>query len=62
MPIIRVELIAGRSEEQKRAFAAEVTRAAATTLVCKPEDVDVIFVDVARADWWSRNHPPERKP
>jgi 4-oxalocrotonate tautomerase len=59
MPIIRVELNAGRSEEQKRAFAAEVTRAAATTLVCRPEDVDVVFVDVARQDWWNRNHPPE---
>jgi phenylpyruvate tautomerase PptA (4-oxalocrotonate tautomerase family) len=39
-----------------------VTRAAATTLVCKPEDVDVIFTEVVRHDWWSRNHPPERKP
>jgi 4-oxalocrotonate tautomerase len=62
MPIIRVELNAGRSEAQKRAFAAAATREAAATLGCRPEDVDVVFTDVARQDWWGRNHPPEEKP
>lgn len=59
MPIIRVELIAGRNEEQKRAFAAAATREAVAILRCRPEDVDVIFSEVAREDWWNRGHPPE---
>jgi 4-oxalocrotonate tautomerase len=62
MPIIRVELNAGRSQEQKRAFAEAARREAAATLGCRIEDVDVIFTDVIRHDWWSRNHPPEKTP
>jgi 4-oxalocrotonate tautomerase len=61
MPIIRVELNDGRSEEQKRAFAEAVRREAVATLGCRIDDVDVIFTDVVRHDWWSRNHPPEKK-
>jgi len=60
MPIIRVELNAGRSPEQKRAFAEAVRRDAAETLGCGIDDVDVIFVDVVRHDWWNRNRPPEK--
>ena len=51
MPIIRVELLTGRSVEQKRAFAAAVTREAAQILTCPPEAVDVVFRDVERHDW-----------
>jgi 4-oxalocrotonate tautomerase len=62
MPIIRVELNAGRSEEQKRAFAEAARREAAAILGCRIDDVDVVFTDIVRHDWWSRNHPPEKQP
>jgi 4-oxalocrotonate tautomerase len=51
MPIIRVELLEGRSIEQKREFARIVTREAASILKCSPEAVDIVFSDVARQDW-----------
>jgi 4-oxalocrotonate tautomerase len=51
MPTIRVELIKGRSVEQKREFAEVVTREAARILECSPEVVDVVFQDVERHDW-----------
>lgn len=51
MPIIRVELFAGRTVEQKRALARALTDATATTLGMQPDSVDVIFTDVEKSDW-----------
>lgn len=51
MPTIRVELFAGRTLEQKRAFVRALTEAAVNTLGGKPEGVDVILTDVQPHDW-----------
>lgn len=51
MPMIRVELLRGRDIEQKREFAAVVTREAARILKCAPAVVDVVFVDVEPENW-----------
>jgi 4-oxalocrotonate tautomerase len=51
MPTIRVELFAGRTPDQKRAFAQAVTQAAMQTLGATPDSVDVIFQDVERHNW-----------
>nr|WP_255458994.1 MULTISPECIES: 4-oxalocrotonate tautomerase [unclassified Herbaspirillum] len=51
MPIIHVEMFAGRTLEQKRAFVSEVTRVASETLACPPESVDVLFTEFARENW-----------
>ena len=53
MPTIRVELLAGRTVEQKRALAQALTQATVATLGSRPEAVDVIFIDVERHDWAS---------
>lgn len=51
MPMIRVELLEGRSVEQKRAFAEVVTDKAAEILGCGKDAVSIVFVDTARHDW-----------
>jgi 4-oxalocrotonate tautomerase len=51
MPIIRVELLKGRSIEQKREFADVVTREAARILKCKPDVVDIVFSDTELENW-----------
>jgi 4-oxalocrotonate tautomerase len=51
MPMIRVELLEGRTVEQKREFAEVVTREAVRILRCPAEVVDIVFVPVAREDW-----------
>jgi len=51
MPIIRVELLEGRTIEQKREFAEVVTREGARILRCTPEAINVVFAPVARDDW-----------
>ena len=51
MPMIKVELLKGRTVEQKREFAEVVTRETARILKCRPEVVDVVFQDVEPHDW-----------
>lgn len=53
MPMIKVELLKGRSLDQKRELASVITREAARILKCSPEVVDIIFQDVERHDWSS---------
>lgn len=51
MPTIRVELMEGRTVEQKRALASALTRAVVETLGGKAEAVDVLLFDIKRHDW-----------
>ena len=67
MPLIQVSMFAGRTAEQKRAFAQALTDAAVRTIGATPESVDIIFTDVERGDWatagrlWS-DQPPAPVP
>ena len=51
MPTINVQMFAGRTDEQKRAFVKAVTEATCESLGCEPEAVDIIIQDVRREDW-----------
>jgi 4-oxalocrotonate tautomerase len=51
MPMIKVELLKGRTISQKREFAEIVTREASRILECAPEVVDIVFQEVERHDW-----------
>jgi 4-oxalocrotonate tautomerase family enzyme len=51
MPVIRVELFAGRTREQKRAFTKAVTDAFVATCGGTPQSVHVIFQDIEKDDW-----------
>lgn len=51
MPIIRVELLKGRSIEQKREFAEVVTRETACILKCSPNVVDIVFCETETENW-----------
>ncbi len=53
MPMIRVELLKGRTIDEKREFAEVVTREAARILKCSTDVVDIVFQDVERHDWAS---------
>ncbi|CAN5453020.1 tautomerase family protein [soil metagenome] len=61
MPTIRVELFEGRTPEQKRALAKELTDGVVRALGGSPESVDILFYDIKRQDWatggklWSDN-------
>jgi 4-oxalocrotonate tautomerase len=51
MPTLRVELFEGRTVEQKRALARELTEACVRVLGGSADGVDVLFFDVKRQDW-----------
>ena len=51
MPIVRVELLAGRPPEVKQALAAELTAVVARHLGSAPAHIYVMFDDIAHHDW-----------
>jgi 4-oxalocrotonate tautomerase len=51
MPTIRVDLMEGRTPEQKKNLVAALTQAVVDTLGSKPESVDVLLFDVKPSDW-----------
>jgi 4-oxalocrotonate tautomerase len=51
MPMIRVEMFAGRTSEQKQRLAEAITSAFVETCGGTPQSVQVIFSDIARSDW-----------
>lgn len=63
MPTLRVELLEGRTVEQKKALVTALTKAVVDTLGAKPESVDILLYDIRRHDWatggelWSDKRP-----
>jgi 4-oxalocrotonate tautomerase len=51
MPTIRVEMLAGRTPEQKTALVKALTQAVVDSLGSKPESVDVLLYDIQREHW-----------
>ena len=61
MPTIRVELMQGRTPEQKRALAQAFTEATVKILGGSAESVDVLFFDIERHDWATGGVPWSEK-
>jgi len=51
MPTIRVELMEGRTPEQKKNLVKALTSAVVETLGSKAESIDVVLYDIKRSDW-----------
>jgi 4-oxalocrotonate tautomerase len=51
MPIVRIEMLAGRSPELKQQLALEMTQTMARICQCDPAHVYVMFSDVQHQDW-----------
>ena len=51
MPIVKVEMWPGRTQEQKAELARAITDAMVNIARTTPEETIVIFQDVAREDW-----------
>lgn len=51
MPIVRVELLAGRTSELKAELGRQFTEVLERVAGVKPEATMVVFVDVAPHDW-----------
>lgn len=51
MPTYHVEMMEGRTVEQKRKLVEEITRVSVEVLGGSPESVDIIITDIKRHDW-----------
>ena len=51
MPTYHVEMIEGRSIEQKRKLVQEITRVTVEVLGGSPDTIDILITDVKRENW-----------
>jgi 4-oxalocrotonate tautomerase len=51
MPTYHVEMMEGRTVEQKKKLAAEITRVSVEILGGQAESVDIIITDIKRENW-----------
>ena len=51
MPIVRVEMLPGRTQAQKAELARAITEAVVTIAHTTPEATMVLFDEVARENW-----------
>ena len=51
MPIVQVEIIKGRTVEQKRQMVKEVTEAITRSLSCPPEAVSIIIREMEKENY-----------
>jgi 4-oxalocrotonate tautomerase len=51
MPTYHIEMMEGRTIEQKRRLVQEITRITVEVLGGSPESVDILITDVKRENW-----------
>ena len=51
MPTYHIEVIEGRTVEQKKKLVEEITRVSVEVLGGTPEMVDILITDVKRENW-----------
>lgn len=51
MPYVRIEMLEGRTLEQKAAIARAITQALETHGGVQPQSISVVFENVKRDDW-----------
>ncbi|MFT5112199.1 MAG: 4-oxalocrotonate tautomerase [Parasphingorhabdus sp.] len=51
MPMIRVEMLAGRNEDQKRELAKELTDAFVRTCGGTPDGLHIVITDIEKHNW-----------
>jgi 4-oxalocrotonate tautomerase len=59
MPHVIVKLWPGKSEQQKKKLASEITRAVMATLHYGEESVSVAMEEVAAVDWIGKVYKPD---
>lgn len=57
MPILHAHILAGRSAEQKQAFARAVTEAATAHLAVPATAVRVLIHEIPPAEWFTAGEP-----
>ena len=51
MPMINVQMFEGRTTEQRRKLAKELTEGTCRALGCTPDAVQIILTDIKKENW-----------
>lgn len=51
MPTYHIEMLEGRTVEQKKKLVQEITRVSVEVLGVSPDSVDILITDVKRENW-----------
>ena len=51
MPVVNIQMFAGRSDQQKRELATVITEAVVNIAKTTPEETVIIFHDIERNNW-----------
>ncbi|MCR4431149.1 MAG: 4-oxalocrotonate tautomerase [Tepidanaerobacteraceae bacterium] len=51
MPIVQIEMLSGRTLEQKREMVKEVTETLVKTIKCRPEAVKIIIREMEKQNY-----------
>jgi len=51
MPLVRIDMWAGRSHEVKQALIENVTKAVVAAVGCPTEAVEIVIYEVDKANW-----------
>jgi 4-oxalocrotonate tautomerase len=51
MPTYHIEMMEGRTVEQKKKLVEEITRVTVEVLGGSPDSVDILITDIARHNW-----------
>ncbi|MBB6260627.1 4-oxalocrotonate tautomerase [Paenochrobactrum gallinarii] len=61
MPLVRISMLSGRSDEKKHELAQEITKSFERVWNNKPEAITIIFDEVEKADWVVGGVPYSKK-
>lgn len=65
MPHVEIKCYPGRTEEQKRRCAEEVTKAISETMGCDASSVSIAIKEIEKEDWkvkvWDTQIAPEKE-
>jgi len=53
MPVVKIDMLDGKTKEQKKMLIENVTKAVCDSVGCPPEVVTVVITDVSRENWGS---------
>ena len=59
MPHVIVKLYPGRSEEQKKKLAGEISKDVVTIAKCDEKSVSVAFEEIEKEDWADKVYKPD---
>lgn len=61
MPLVRISIFPGRSDEKKQQLAQEITECFERVWNNKPEGITIIFDEVEKSDWIVGGVPYSKK-